>query len=151
MNFPTLLAQAENWREMGRDFRSDHLKLDPGLIVASLAVLVAVVIFLFVLARLMNRQEGRRIYNNPKQLFLGLCRAHELTSAQRRLLVQVARAENVVLPASLFLEPDRLTAAAANPSFRSQKAQLKALRETLFADLAGPAEKQPEPGMSVPG
>ena len=70
-----LLAQANRWREMGRDFRVDHTKLDPSLIVASLVVLVAVIAFLWFLHRLMNKREGRRLYNSPKQLFRSLCRA----------------------------------------------------------------------------
>jgi hypothetical protein len=103
---PALFAQAEHWREMGRDFRVDHEKLDPTLIIVSGIVLVAVVSFLIVLHRLMNRQEGRRQYNSPKQLFRSLCKLHELTTAERKMLVQLARGQQLPQPGLLFLAPE---------------------------------------------
>jgi hypothetical protein len=133
---PMLLAQIERWREMGRDFQVDRPKLDPSLIVACVIVLLAVIIFLWFLARLMNRQEGRRQYNSPKQLFRSLCRVHELTAGQRRLLMQIARAQHLPLPGSLFLEPDRFDAALRSPLFQSQHPALEKLRRKLFSDLS---------------
>jgi hypothetical protein len=139
MNLPIfgagLLAQAENWREMGRDFRSDHTKLDPALIVASLLVFVAVVAFLVVLARFMRREEATRQFNDPKELFDSLCQIHELTPPQRRLLAQVAKQQNLPQPAFLFLEPQRLASAAGDPTLHGQAEQLRILRGRLFADL----------------
>jgi hypothetical protein len=139
---PVLLAEADSWREMGRDFRVDHTKLDPSLIIASLVVLAAVIAFLGFLHRLMNRREGRRLYNSPKQLFRSLCRLHELTAADRRALVQLARSERLAQPASLFLDPDRFTTAVKSPAWQSQRQQLERLRAKLFAGLddAAPAD-----------
>jgi len=136
------LAQIDKWREMGRDFQSDHSKLAPGLIVASLFVLAIVVVFLWGLARLMNRQEGRRLFNSPEQLFRSLCRAHELSGADRRLLVQIGRSRQVLQPASLFLEPDQFDAATADSVFRGQERAIKKLRDRLFSSpplRGGPA------------
>jgi hypothetical protein len=130
-----LFAEADHWREMGRDFRVDHEKLDPTLIIASVIVLVAVVLFLWFLHRLMNRQEGKRAYNSPKQLFRSLCRLHELSSAERRALAHLARGEQSPQPASLFLSPDRVTAAIATSGSASQRKLLENLRAKLFADL----------------
>jgi hypothetical protein len=130
-----LFAEADHWREMGRDFRVDHEKLDPTLIVASLVVLVTVVAFLWLLHRLMNRQEGRRVYNSPKQLFRSLCRLHELSGAERRALTHLARGEQPPQPASLFLSPDRVTAAIATSGSASQRKLLEDLRAKIFADL----------------
>ncbi len=139
---PVLLAEADSWREMGRDFRVDHTKLDPSLIIATLVVLIAVIAFLGFLHRLMNRREGRRLYNSPKQLFRSLCRLHELTAADRRTLVQLARSERLPQPASLFLDPDRFTTALKSPPWQSQRQQLERLRTKLFAGLddASPSE-----------
>src|SRR5207302_413248 len=131
---PVLLAEAEKWREMGRDFRVDHAKLDPSLIFASVVVLVLVVGFLWFLHRLMNRQEGRRLYNSPQQLFRSLCKLHELSGAECRLLAQIARAHHLSQPACLFLEPDQFNAAMTIPAFQSQRKQLDNLRGKLFAD-----------------
>jgi hypothetical protein len=130
-----LFAEADHWREMGRDFRVDHEKLDPTLKVASLIVLVAVVAFLWFLHRLMNRQEGRRVYNSPIQLFRSLCRLHELSGAERRALAYLARGEQSPQPASLFLSPDRMTAAIETSGTASQRKLLENLRAKLFADL----------------
>jgi hypothetical protein len=132
---PVLLAEADSWREMGRDFRVDHTKLDPSLIIASLVVLVAVVAFLGFLHRLMNRREGRRLYNSPKQLYRSLCRLHELTAADRRTLAQLARSARLTQPASLFLDPDRFTAALKSPAWQSQRQHLERLHAKLFAGL----------------
>jgi hypothetical protein len=132
---PILLAQADRWREMGRDFRIDHTKLDPTLIVASLIVLVAVIAFLFFLHRLMNRREGRRLYNSPKQLFKSLCRLHDLTSAERRTLLNLARSQELPQPASLFLAPERFAAALESPAWQPHRRQLERLRAKLFAGM----------------
>jgi hypothetical protein len=132
---PVLFAQADRWREMGRDFRVDHTKLDPSLIIASLIVLVAVIAFLWFLHRLMNKREGRRLYNSPKKLFRSLCRLHELTRAERRTLVSLARSQQLLQPASLFLAPERFAASIASPAWQSQRRQLERLRTKLFAKM----------------
>jgi hypothetical protein len=130
-----LFAQADRWREMGRDFRVDHTKLDPSLIVASLIVLVAVIAFLWFLHRLMNKREGRRLYNSPKKLFRSLCRLHELTRAERRTLVSLARSQQLQQPASLFLSPEQFVAAIASPAWQSQRRQVERVRTKLFAKM----------------
>jgi hypothetical protein len=133
MLYPILpLAQIDKWREMGRDFQSDHSKLAPGLIAASLVVLAIVVVFLWILARLMNQQEGRRLFNDSKQLFRSLCRAHELSRADRRLLIQIGRIRQCVQPANLFLEPDQFDAALEQPVFHGQRLAIQKLRDRLF-------------------
>ena len=130
--FIPLLAQIDKWREMGREFQSDHSKLAPGTVLASLSVLAVVVVFLWLLARLMTRTEERRLFNNPKQLVRSLCRAHQLSRADRRLLAQIGRARRIAQPASLFLDPDQFDAAAELPALRGQKRSIKELRERLF-------------------
>jgi hypothetical protein len=127
-----LFAEADHWREMGRDFRVDHDKLDPTLIIASVIVLVTVVLFLWFLHRLMNRQEGKRAYNSPRQLFRSLCRLHELSGAERRALTYLSRGDQ---PAILFLSPDRFDAAINATGSATQRRMLEALRAKLFADL----------------
>jgi len=126
------LAQIDKWREMGRDFQSDHSKLAPGLIAASLVVLAIVVVFLWFLARLMNQQEERRLFNDSKQLFRSLCRAHELSRADRRLLLQIGRIRQNTQAASLFLDPDIIDAALRQPAFHGQQPAIKKLRDRLF-------------------
>ena len=132
-----IFAETKSWREMGRDFRVNHSKLDPTLIVASVIIVALVVAFLWFLHRMMNRQEGRRLFNNPKQLFRSLCRVHELTGGERRLLKQLARAQDVAQPAGLFLAPERFDAARESPAFQAppQRAHLERLRAKLFAGL----------------
>jgi hypothetical protein len=130
-----LFAEADHWREMGRDFRVDHDKLDPTLIIASVIVLTTVVLFLWFLHRMMNRQEGRRVYNSPKQLFRSLCRLHELSGPERRALTSLARGEQPTQPAILFLSPERFDAAIAVTKSASQRNLLENLRAKLFADL----------------
>ena len=139
MNLPpvfyTVLAQTDRWKEMGRDFRADHSKLDATLLIVSVVVLIGVLIFMWILNRAMTQQEGPRLYNDPKQLFRDLCRAHELTGGQRRLLLAIARSQKLQQPAMLFVEPDRLTAAQAAKEFRRYKGTLGKLSSALFNDL----------------
>jgi hypothetical protein len=87
------------------------------------------------LHRLMNRQEGRRVYNSPKQLFRSLCRLHELSGAERRALASLARGEQPPQPASLFLSPDRFATAIATSGSASQRKLLESLRAKIFVDL----------------
>lgn len=130
-----LLAQIDKWREMGREFQTDRPKLGLGTVIASIAVLAVVIVFLWLLARLMNRQEGRRLFNNPKQLFRSLCRAHHLNRADRRLLARIGRLRRLPQPASLFLEPEHLDRAWENPACRGEQAAIKRLRARLFGEL----------------
>ncbi len=127
-----LFAQIDKWREMGREFQTDHSKLGPSLIVASVMVLLIVGLFLYSLYRLMNRQEGRRLFNNPKQLFRSLCRAHQLARADRKLLLHISRVRHVAQPASLFLDPEQLDAAIGEGDFAGQENQIESLRTRLF-------------------
>jgi hypothetical protein len=87
------------------------------------------------LHRLMNRREGQRLYNSPKQLFRSLWRLHELTAADRRALVQLARSERLTQPAGLFLDLDLFTAAVKSPAWQSQRQQFESLHVKLFAGL----------------
>lgn len=127
-----LFAQIDKWREMGREFQADHSKLGPSLIAASVMVLLIVALFLYALYRLMNRQEGRRLFNSPKQLFRSLCRAHQLSRAEQKLLMQLSRVEAIAQPASLFLDPDQFDAAMADPAFVGHEKRIERLRTRLF-------------------
>jgi hypothetical protein len=131
----TLLAQIDKWQEMGRDFRSDRPKFDPTILFACFGILLAIICAIWFLSRILTRQEGRRLFNSPRQLFRGLCRAHELNGADRRLLMQIARFENIPQPASLFLQPESFDSAARRPQFKEQAPQLRQLRGRLFRDL----------------
>ncbi len=137
--FNPIFAQAEHWREMGRDFRVDHDKLDPTLIIVCTVVLAVVTGFLFALHRLMNRQEGQRQYNSPKQLFRSLCRLHGLTGGEKRLLMQLARGEGLGQPGMLFLAPERFDEAIAVAKSPAHKRALESVRGKLFAGLSNDA------------
>jgi hypothetical protein len=60
---------------------------------------------------------------------------HELTGADRRMLVQLAHSQQLPQPASLFLDPDRFAAALKSPAWQSQRQQIERLRAKLFAGL----------------
>jgi hypothetical protein len=130
-----LLGQIEKWQQMGRDFRTDRPKLDPTILIACFGILLAIVCGIWLLSRLLTRQEGRRLFNSPRQLFRGLCGQHELSRTERRLLKQVARFENIEQPASLFLQPEAFDIAARHPEFAQQVPQLRDLCRRLFEGL----------------
>ena len=76
---------------------------------------------------------------SPQQLFHELCRAHDLSAAQERLLEWVATERQLALPGLLFLDPlhlERAISCSDNPGVRKR---LTDLRARLFSGLVGPS------------
>lgn len=128
----------------------ERRRLDTQDVVTGLLVLGAVVLVVWILSYLMTLQERRRPYVSPRRLFLELCKAHKLRWSQWWLLWRVARAQRLRDPALLFLAPERLESIRESPAFRKRAAELKRLREMLFAEPQGEAEGAPADESSHP-
>ncbi len=135
-----LLADSDRWREMGAGFRGEHAKLDLHDLWIGLASLAGVIGFFYLLARLVAKQDKRRIYNSPAALFRALCTAHELKRPDRKLLKQIARGYGFEPPARVFVEPRCFEAANLPASLKNQAAAIANLRVRLFGEKTAPAE-----------
>ncbi len=138
-----LLAQSALNR-MGSRIRGDHAKLGASDVLVVLAIVAIVVAGIWVLTRLIARQDRDRRYHNPRALFRELCRTHQLNTKERRFLRQVATYQRLKQPALLFVQPDRLQPSELGRHQRAQKALLKTLRKQLFGDVAAPPRSEPE-------
>jgi hypothetical protein len=130
----TLLANRSSiFRDMGSGFREKRESFDPTDLLWWAFVAALVIAVFGVVASVLARQDKRRLYNSPRALFHALCKAHGLDRASRTLLMQMARAQKLPLPARLFLEPDRFEPAMLAPEMRTQREAIAALRKRLFA------------------
>lgn len=96
--------------------------------VAIIVVALAITGFYFWNTR--RKPSGSTSPASPEDLFAELCDAHELSKADKQLIVQVARACNVTQPAAVFVDPWTLdkASAAADPD----APRYRALRQKLF-------------------
>ncbi len=145
-----LLAERNPFRDMASVVRDRREHFDPLDLLPWLFVLAALFGSLAIVSRYLNRQDKRRLYNNPRALFIALCRAHELGRMDCRLLRQLAKANDVEQPALLFLDPELFEAALSAPEFRRHQTAIEALIAKLFVNepplikvaLASPRHKK---------
>jgi hypothetical protein len=130
-----LLAQSSRLRGMGSKFRGNDARLDLYDLFIAIGIMLSIVIGVWMLTRVLARQDGHRRLNSPRRLFRELCQAHELDFSSRRFLNKVARHQRLRHKARLFVEPERLKPSNLSPQLRSRKRLLKALRQRLYEGL----------------
>jgi hypothetical protein len=138
-----LLAERNPFRDMASVVRERREHFDPSELLPWLFVLAALFGALAIVSRYLNRQDKRRIFNNPRALFRALCRAHELDRSACGLMHQLAKANFLEEPAALFLDPELFEAARLAPEFRRHQTAIESLIAKLFANeppLTRPAE-----------
>ncbi len=126
-----LLADANRFRSLGNHFRGRRAEVDGGDLLTGLILLGCVVLVGYLLSRLLARQERQRSYNKPAALFRQLCKAHQLDRYQRRLLRELAAAQQVEPAARLFLEPEHFQPSHLGSLVEAEEILL--LRDRLFA------------------
>ncbi len=130
----TLIGQG-GYLHMGRRFQRGAGGNSGELLVLVLS-LVAVVAVAILISRYTARRRAPGFFSNS-QLFMDLCREHQLDWTDRRLLKQLA-VHHELNPCQLFLEPVRFQEVEGDLSRLAPR--LSALRAQLFAD-----EDQNEP------
>ncbi len=139
-----LLATRSRLDNLSQPFKGHAAGVDRGDVTRALAILTVIVVLAWLLSRMRAMHEQQRGYNRPWGLFFSLCRAHELPWSQRWLLWRLARAWRLKPPARLFLEPQWFEVAGLGPAWRSRAAELKWLRDRLFADSPPSAARETE-------
>ncbi len=117
--------------EMGRNFREASSRFQWSHVFLVLAIIAVLAVAVWLLVRYVHFRETRG-FRNPRRLFKELCAAHGLPRGRRKLLLRLATAHQIALPAALFLEPDRFDVAQLPPSWQSQQVALEELRDAIF-------------------
>ena len=133
-----LLAQSSRLRALGSGVRGRRAQFDSGDLFTMVVVLAVFVVGLVVHSKLMSRQERRRSFTSPGELFRALVKAHGLDRSSRRLLRQIASYQRLAEPARLFLEPERFEPANLSVPLRARAAVVAALRDRLFTVPTAP-------------
>jgi hypothetical protein len=135
------LAEGNPFKGLSGGFKPGENQQGPDSVILVLVGLLAFVVLLWLVARIAERRRERGPSNSPLLLFFSLCRAHGLSWSEGYLLWRVARRHRLEDPARVFLEPERLDPAGIGPAGKSRARRLQALKDRLFAGLAG-AESQ---------
>ena len=147
MSSPTktiaLLAAANPFEAMGRNFRGDNARLQTSDVIGIVTVLALAAIACYVLKRLLAREQANLPYRSPRRLFHELCQAHGLQKPQRRLLRELAEHHQLPQPAAIFLQPERFNLTRLGDAWAVRGAEITALAEQLFA---GPRANQSASG-----
>lgn len=133
-----LLAQMDRFKDMGRNFRGERAAVSSSDLWALAAVAALIVAVVFVLYFSLDRRDRQRKRNSPHGLFRELCKAHDLTRAERRLLESVAARRHLADPGQLFVRPELLEAEPGKPANAERLALAQALAAKLFGRPADP-------------
>lgn len=98
------------------------------VLVAILLVAIFVVAGVSVVLYLRSRQEARANLNSPRELFLELCAAHELTADEKQVLIKLARVSKFRRPDRVFVRPEVFDKRA----IVGMSDQIQNLRDRLF-------------------
>ena len=121
------------FRDMGSGFREKRESFDPTDLLWWLFAVALIAAAFVAVATILARQDKRRLFNSPRALFNALCKAHGLDRASRSLLRQLASAQQLSVPARLFLEPQRFETAMIAPKLRPYSGAITELKQRLFA------------------
>ncbi len=145
-----LFAERSMFRDMASGIRDRREHFDPLDLLPWVVVAVVLIGGLALLSRYLNRQDKRRLYNNPRALFRTLCKAHDLDRPSRRLLKQLAKAHDITEPAQLFLDPERFDVTLLGSDLRRQQPAIVALGRKLFAQEPRPRAAAAAEGAAPP-
>ncbi|MDP6446882.1 MAG: hypothetical protein QGG36_31210 [Pirellulaceae bacterium] len=124
----TLLGQ--HYNHLGERFRSGA-RVDVAAIIFMMIVLAAVAVIAWVCIHLFNARERVRC-NHPGRLFNELCRAHEISLADRRLLKQLALRNQLDHPGMLFVQPGCFDIGESTGTCAISR-RVEALKQKIFA------------------
>jgi len=133
-----LADRSEIFRDMGSGFREKRESFQPSDLLWWLLAAALIAAAFISLAAFLGRQDKHRLFNSPRALFNSLCKAHKLDRSSRNLLKQLAQAQEMAIPARLFLEPERFEPAQVPADLKAYLPQFSQLKSRLFAITASP-------------
>lgn len=141
------LANREAWQSLGNRFSGDNAKFSTGDLWALLGILLVAAALVWLLNWLYRRQQARRLSNEPRHLFIDLCRVHRLSRRDCRLLQQLSEEADLPLAAMVFVRPDLFDPQALSTDNEKELAAYERLAAKLFAglDTLAPRPSQSEP------
>jgi hypothetical protein len=145
-----LLAQSPVTR-MGSRFRGEQQA--PGFGTYIWILLVPILSAAGIVAFVQHRQRRAPRSETPQKLLRQLCREHQLSQQQARLLKIMAEQAGLANPAALMVRPDQFERAVA--TLRETAAEnvsptIDALRDRLFAGESEQAEERSGEGQTTP-
>ena len=127
-----LLATREEMHRVWGRFDNER----PGISADQIAIgilTIAIVVAAMIAWQLRKRRSARTFSTDSSaKLFRDLCAAHGINRSSRRLLQQLAEAQKVADPASLFVEPRYFDSRTIPVELRASSNELQRLCETLF-------------------
>ncbi|MCH8045567.1 MAG: hypothetical protein IID44_17795 [Planctomycetes bacterium] len=142
-----ILAQQGGYGDMGSKLHGRRARWETSDMLIASAVMVAIVLGIWMLARIAARQDKGQRMNNPWALFRSLAKVHDLDRPSRRMLKQLAVWQRLEHPGRLFVEPERFETVNLSPDLQSQAPAVLALRNRIFGDIStfGSGETQATP------
>ncbi len=128
----SLLAQYSRWKRMGDGFNRSRPRMDLSDLIPFFIVLVVIGIAIAVGVQIYKRYDYSKPCDDPLKLFRQLCAAHKLNSSSRRLLLQLATAQEMPQPAALFVTPAAFRGSELPPQLQGEAEHIKALAHRLF-------------------
>ena len=110
-----ILAQQGGYGDLGSKLHGRRARWETSDVLIWTAVAIAIVLGIWMLARLAARQDESRRINNPWALFRSLAKAHGLNRTSRRILKQLAHWQRLEHPGRLFVEPERFETVNVSP------------------------------------
>ncbi len=126
-----LLAQMTR-EQFGRGFRGATSQLSWVDLIPYVVGAVLIGVGTALWSYLKRRNDMTEQCDDPHKLFRELCLAHQLDSASRRLLLQLADGLNLAQPARVFVTPAAFEPGRVPPDLRGRMDELKQLRAKLF-------------------
>ncbi|GAB6165200.1 hypothetical protein JCM19992_12000 [Thermostilla marina] len=126
------------FQQLQREFQRRAYEPPAGNVYYIAAGAVAVILGLWVLAKILDYRHRRRPYRSRLALFWTLCGRHRLTWRQTWLLWRLARARKLTDPAMLFVDPDMLRPIHG---FERHRETLDLVWEAVFGDLESELEE----------
>ena len=140
-----LLAQRAPIDYLGQTFRARQAGLDVMDLVWGATILIGFVLIMFLLTRLLSKQDKQRPFHHPRRLFNELCQAHRLDRHQRAFLRRLSQYHRAPMPAMIFLQPGWLDPSRLPEAWKADQSRCAGLYDRLFAVDEGSAKKNGTP------
>lgn len=126
------------WSDLGNRFSGRNAELHWSDIVTLVGVVGGGLLLVAALYLLQRYQQRRAFSNEPRHLFQDLCRLHDLSRKERRLLSRLATACKLPIPAALFVSPQYFEPEAMPQELAAHEVAIRKIATKLFVGLAEP-------------